>query len=50
MKEKFVEAYKWLFGGTKKAATIAYKNNTKEYILAIIATYYSETKKSFYKD
>ncbi len=51
-KEKFIPAYMWMFGVSKKQANIiwkAVKTRTK-YVDAIITTWEDNARKEFYND
>ncbi len=54
LKNRFIEAYCWMFGSSKKHAGIiydnAYKLNQFDYIGAIIDAYENQTKTAFYCD
>lgn len=47
---EFVDAYKYLFGGTKKAAEKVYKTASESYIKACIDAFERNAKVSFYHD
>jgi len=49
-KSKFIDAYKYLFGGTKKAAEKVYKTADVHYINACIEAFERNAKVSFYHD
>ena len=48
--EKFVEAYRWLFGGTKKAAREIYRKADKDFIVAVLRAYEKQSFIAFYED
>lgn len=48
--EKFVAAYCWLFGGTKKAARDIYRKADKDYIAAVLRAYEKQSFIAFYED
>lgn len=50
MKERFITAYKWSYGATRKEALEVYRKATPEYINAIIDGFELNAKKSFYDD
>lgn len=50
MKEKFIEAYIWIFGSTIKSATEVYKKAEKNYIQEIFVQCKNQFRKSFYND
>lgn len=54
LKERFIKAYTYDYGVTKKRAYDVYKdcikNKNFEYIKEICGEYYSQTKKMFYND
>lgn len=49
-KAEFVDAYRYLFGGTKKAAEKVYKTADVHYINACIEAFERNAKVSFYYD
>lgn len=48
--EKFVEAYRFLFGGTIAHARQIYASASKEYIEAVITVYKTQNSAAFYED
>lgn len=50
MKDKYIQAYCYLFGATKKEAIKSYKVADMEYIKEIIKAFDSNSKKAFYND
>lgn len=48
--KNFVEAFIWLFGGTKKFAKEIYRKAEKEYIDLIIKTYAKQNRLAFWED
>lgn len=50
MRDQFVTAFIYCYGGTRKEALKAYKNADTGYIKAVIASYYGDVKKAFYND
>ena len=50
MKAKFLTAYIYLYGGTKKHAENVYKTASAAYIAAVIDSYYQDCKLGFYND
>lgn len=50
MKQEFLIAYRWMFGGTKTEAEKAYKNSNSERIKLIIDTWKNQCRKTFYYD
>lgn len=49
-KQRFINAYIWLFGTTKKEASKAYKTASTEYIHQIIETFENNAKRAFITD
>ena len=53
-KKEYVEAYTWMYGGTKKAAMESYdmakKDGDHSMIKVIIDGYRDQCKKAFYND
>lgn len=49
-KSEFIDAYKYLFGGTKKATEKVYKTASESYIKACIEAFERNAKVSFYYD
>ena len=49
-KTKFIDAYTWMYGGTKKEAEMVYKTAGKEYIDMIIDGFKENAKQGFYND
>ena len=53
-KRLFIASYCWMFGCTKKAATVAYKKHldakSTGYIEAVIDCFLSNAKRCFYDD
>ena len=50
MKKRFIDAYIYCYGGTRKQAENVYKNAGSEYIKAVIASYEIDAKKAFFND
>ena len=50
MKKMFINAYVWMYGGTKKEAAEAYKITDANYCNAIIKCFLDNAKTSFYED
>lgn len=50
MREKFIKAYCYCYGETKKKAAEVYRKATAEYIQAVIDSYDHDTRKAFYND
>ena len=48
--EKFVEAYQWSFGGTKKAAREIFRKADPEYIKGVISAFDKQSFIAFYED
>ena len=48
--EKFIEAYRWMYGGTKKTAREIYRKADPEYIALIIKAYEQQNRLAFYED
>ena len=48
--KNFIEAFVWLFGGTKKFAKEIYRKAEKEYIVLIIETYAKQNRLAFWED
>ena len=48
--KQFVDAYIWLFGGTKKAAKEIYRLSSAEYIESVISVYKRQLILAFYND
>ena len=49
-KPAFIEAYRYLYGATKKQAENAYKTASEAYIQAIIDSMKQDAKSAFYND
>ena len=49
-KAKFITAYVWMFGGTKKAAEKVYKAADEQYINNVIHGFIQNAKACFYQD
>lgn len=50
MKEDFIKAYIWMYGGTKRKAMEVYRTAEESYIDNIIDAFMSNAKKSFCND
>lgn len=50
MKEKFIQAYIYCYGATRKQATEAYKNATPGYIQAVIDSLRHDAHAALYED
>ena len=48
--KNFIEAYVWLFGGTKKAAKEIYKKADNDYVSLIIESYAKQNRIAFWED
>lgn len=48
--KNFIDAFVWLFGGTKKFAKDIYRKAEKEYIVLIIETYAIQNRLAFWED
>lgn len=48
-KRDFVDAYRWAYATSKKEAEYIWKISTYEYKVAIIESFISNCKKSFYE-
>ena len=49
-KDKFIQAFCYCYGATKKRAMEVYKTATTEYITAVIESAKQDTHKAFYND
>lgn len=50
MKNMFITAYRFYFGGTKKDAEKVYFTAEPEYISEIINGYFNQIRRTFYND
>ena len=50
MKQKFIDAYTSLYGGTKKQANNIYKTSSNTYINTVIGWFDDQSKLCFYND
>lgn len=48
--EKFIDAYRWMYGGTKKNAREIYRKADPDYIALIIKAYEQQNRMAFYDD
>ena len=49
-KRKFIDAYMWMFGETKRKAASAYRETSEEYHAAVIETWLNQCHLAFYND
>ena len=50
MKKRFIDAFIYCYGGTRKEALNVYNSAGIEYIKAVIASYETDAKKAFLND
>lgn len=50
MKEKFIKAYQYCYGATRKEAEKAFREATPAYIAAIIESMNQDAHRAFYND
>jgi hypothetical protein len=50
MKKRFITAYTWLFGTTKKEAERVYKIAPQSYILGVIESFETNAIRAFFED
>ena len=49
-KRKFIDAYMWMFGETKRKAESAYRETSEEYHAAVIETWLNQCHLAFDSD
>ena len=50
IKKRFIDAYIYCYGATKKEAEAVYKTASPEYIYAVIESAQQDGRKAFYND
>lgn len=50
MKKKFIDAYVWAYGGSKKKAAKIYKKAPEIFVRAVVRNFEDNAKKAFFYD